>query len=123
MPTGVRASGAHDGALESARHATSAQIPRLAVYEPPLSLSGPIMDRDRLHRISSAAAAGDYEAALRLHPESPIGGMSTAEADAFASNPMLRPAFADLVIQAPSVATCLEAVLPRHRRALPPDRR
>src|SRR5215207_9792603 len=32
-------------ALEAARQATSDQIPRLAVYEPPLSLGGPIMDR------------------------------------------------------------------------------
>jgi pimeloyl-ACP methyl ester carboxylesterase len=99
-------------ALEAARQAAPAQVPRLAVYEPPLSLAGPIIDRDRLARISSAAVAGDFEAALRLHLESPIGGMSQADADAFASNPMLRAAFADLVVQAPSIATCLETVLP-----------
>jgi pimeloyl-ACP methyl ester carboxylesterase len=97
-------------ALEAARRATSAQIPRLAVYEPPLSLAGPIMDRERLEWISSAVAVGDYEAALRLHLESPIGGMPKADADAFAANPMLRAAFADLVVQAPSIATCLETV-------------
>jgi pimeloyl-ACP methyl ester carboxylesterase len=98
-------------ALEATRRATPAQIPRLAVYEPPLSLAGPLMDDDRLERISSAVVAGNYEAALGIHLESPIGGMSTAEADAFASNPMLRAAFADLVVQAPSIATCLRTVL------------
>jgi pimeloyl-ACP methyl ester carboxylesterase len=98
-------------ALEAARRATPAQIPRLAVYEPPLSLSAPIIDTRRLEQISAAAATGDYEGALRLHLESPLGGMSKADADAFASNPMLRPAFADLVIQAPSIATCLDTVV------------
>jgi pimeloyl-ACP methyl ester carboxylesterase len=38
--------------------------------------------------------------------------MSPAEADAFASNPMMRPAFADLVVQAPSIAPALETVIP-----------
>ncbi len=37
--------------------------------------------------------------------------MSKTDADAFASNPMLRAAFADLVIQAPSIATCLDTVV------------
>jgi pimeloyl-ACP methyl ester carboxylesterase len=99
-------------ALEAARQATSDQIPRLAVYEPPLSLGGPIMDRQRLARVSAAVAAGEFEVALRLHLESPIGGMSPAEADAFASNPMMRSAFADLVVQAPSIAPALETVIP-----------
>ena len=98
-------------ALEAARRATSTQIPRLAVYEPPLSLSAPIIDRGRLDQISAAAATGDYDGALRLHLESPLGGMSRADGDAFASNAMLRPAFADLVIQAPSIATCLDTVV------------
>lgn len=98
-------------ALEAARQATSTQIPRLAVYEPPLSLAGPIMDRERLAHISSAVAAGDWEEALRLHLGSAIGGMSSTDADAFASNPMLRAAFADLVVQAPSIAPCLETVV------------
>jgi pimeloyl-ACP methyl ester carboxylesterase len=97
-------------ALEATRHATPEQIPRLAVYEPPLSLDGPIMDRDRLRAVEDAVAQGDFEAALRLHLESSIGGMSKVEADAIACNPMMRPAFADLVAQAPSIAAALETV-------------
>jgi pimeloyl-ACP methyl ester carboxylesterase len=96
--------------LEASRHATVEQIPRLAVYEPPLSLDGPIMDQGRLAAVKDAVARGDFEAALRLHLESPIGGLSKADADAFAANPMMRPAFADLVAQAPSIAAALETV-------------
>jgi len=98
-------------ALEAARVATSEQIPLLAVYEPPLSLDGPIMDRDRLQQISAAVATGDFEAALRLHLESSIGGLSPAEADELATNPMLRSAYAELVVQAPSIAPALETVI------------
>jgi pimeloyl-ACP methyl ester carboxylesterase len=97
-------------ALEAAR--VSSAIPRLAVYEPPLSLAAPIMDAERLAAVRAAVDAGEYEVALRLHLESPIGGMSPAEADAFATNPMMRPAFADLVAQAPSIAPALETVIP-----------
>lgn len=111
-------------AHEAARQATSEQIPRLAVYEPPLSLDGPIMDRQRLAQVSSAVAAGEFEAALRLHLESPIGGMSEAEAEAFANDSMLRSAFADLVVQAPSIVPALESVIHLgRRRAVPQDRR
>ncbi len=98
-------------ALEAARQATSDQIPRLAVYEPPLSLAGPIMDRQRLAQVAAAVQAGDFEEALRLQLESPIGGMSKAEADVFATSPMMRSTFADLVVQAPSIAPCLETVI------------
>src|SRR5262249_54606074 len=71
------------------------------------SVGGPIMDAERLGRVEAAVAAGDYEEALRLHLESPIGGLSPAEADAFATNPMTRPPYADIVVQAPSIAPAL----------------
>jgi pimeloyl-ACP methyl ester carboxylesterase len=94
-------------ALEAARRATSEEIPCLAVYEPALSVRGPIMDDDSLRRMEAAAASGDFEAVLRLQLGSPIGGMSEAEVDDLASNPMLRAAYADLVVQAPSIAPAL----------------
>jgi pimeloyl-ACP methyl ester carboxylesterase len=97
-------------ALEAAR--VSSVIPRLAVYEPPLSLQAPIMEPERVAAVRAAVDAGEYETALRLHLESPIGGMSPAEADAFATNPLTRSMYADLVVQAPSIAPALETVIP-----------
>jgi pimeloyl-ACP methyl ester carboxylesterase len=99
-------------ALEAARTAPSGMIPRLAVYEPPLSLATPIMSEAVLERVEAAVDGGDYEDALLLHLGSEIGGLSEAEVDAFRANPMLRSAYGDLVIQAPSIATALRTCTP-----------
>ena len=105
-------------ALEAARRATSEQVPRLAVYEPPLSLTDPIIDHDRLDRIAAACRSGDLEAALRLHLESPIGGLSKTDADAFRRIPCSArrsPTWSSRRHRSPHVSNGRRA---RHRRAL-----
>ncbi len=98
--------------LEAARLAPKGAIPRLAVYEPPLSVDGPIMSDAVLVQVDAAVAAGDYEEALRLHLESESGGLSEAEVEGFRSNPMLRAAYSEIVIQAPSIAPALRTCTP-----------
>jgi pimeloyl-ACP methyl ester carboxylesterase len=96
-------------ALEATRLAPAGTIPRLAVYEPPLSVGGPIMSDEGIGRVEAAVAAGDFEAAVLLHLGSDSGGLSDAEVDAFRSNPMLRTAYAEIVVQAPSIAPALRS--------------
>jgi len=98
-------------ALEAARQAAPGAIPRLAIYEPPLSVGGPIMTADVLDRVDAAVAAGDYEHALLLHLGSESGGLSEDEVQAFRGNPMFRPTYTELVIQSPSIAM-LRSCLP-----------
>jgi len=99
-------------ALEAARAAPSGMVPRLALYEPPLSVAGPIMGDAVLDRVEAAVNAGDYEDALLLHLSSESGGISEEEVDAFRSDPTFRSAYSDLVIQAPSVASALRTCTP-----------
>lgn len=112
-------------ALEAARLASADAIPRLAVYEPPLSVAGPIMSDAMLGQVEAAVAVGDFEAALLLHLRSDIGGLSDVEVDAFRTNPALRAAYTELVMQAPSIApalhTCtkLASAEPYRRIAIP----
>lgn len=96
-------------ALEAARCASRAVIERLAIYEPPLSVGGAIMSAATLDQVDAAVAAGDYEGALLLHLGADSAGLSQAEVDAFRSNPMLRPMYVELVMQAPSIAPALRS--------------
>lgn len=98
-------------ALEATRLSSHGKIPRLAVYEPPLSVSGPIMSEATLDEVEAAVAAGDYEAALLLHLGAESAGLSEAEVDAFRSTPMLRPMYTELVMQAPSIAPALRSCI------------
>ncbi len=96
-------------ALEATRATSADVIPRLAVYEPPLSVAGPIMGAEVLGRVEDAVAAGEYESALLLHLGSEGGGLSDAEVEAFRTNPMFRSLYSELVIQAPSIAAGLRS--------------
>jgi pimeloyl-ACP methyl ester carboxylesterase len=98
-------------ALEATRVASVETIPRLAVYEPPLSVIGPIMSEATIDQIGGAVATADYEAALLLHLRSNLGGLSEAEVENFRTNPMLRAAYADIVVQAPSIAPALRSCI------------
>jgi pimeloyl-ACP methyl ester carboxylesterase len=90
-------------ALEAARLAAPGEIPRLVVYEPPLAVSGPIVDEARLAEIDACVADGDYEGALLAHLRGPAGGLAEAEIELLRAVPELRGAYADLVIQAPAI--------------------
>jgi len=96
-------------ALEATRATSADVIPRLAIYEPPLSIIGPIMSDDVLQRVDDAVDAGEYEAALLLHLGSDSGGLSDAEVEAFRTNPMFRSLYSELVIQAPAIAPALRS--------------
>jgi pimeloyl-ACP methyl ester carboxylesterase len=64
-----------------------------------------------LDEVEAAVAAADFEAALLLHLGSESGGLSDAEVEAFRSNPMLRPLYTELVMQAPSIAPALRSCI------------
>ena len=83
--------------------------PRLVLYEPPLAIDGPIMDDSTIRAVEDAVARGAFEDALALHLGAESGGMSEPEIEALRTNPMLRPVYADLVIQAPTIAPGVES--------------
>jgi pimeloyl-ACP methyl ester carboxylesterase len=96
-------------ALEAARLAAPGEVPCLIVYEPPLPVAGPIMDDGVLAALEAHVAVGDLDEALQLHLGSAGGGLSAAEIEGLRTLPVMRATYADLVVQAPSIAPAVRA--------------
>jgi pimeloyl-ACP methyl ester carboxylesterase len=90
-------------ALRAAALAGPERVPTLVVYEPPLTLDGPLVDEATLSRIDDDVAAGHFEAALLEHLGTVGGGLKPEEIEVLRTDPMLRAVYADLVIQAPAI--------------------
>ena len=65
------------------------------------------MSDELLGAVEAAVADGDLEAALLLHLGSDIGGLPEAGVEAFRTNPVSRPMYCEMVVQAPSIAPAL----------------
>ncbi len=97
-------------ALHAALAGGPITIPRLVLYEPPLGFDMPIMTETDLAEVERFAAVGDYEAALGTHLRASSGGVSEPEMEMLRTSPLLRSVFADMVIQAPTIAPGIREV-------------